>query len=292
MSPAAAPGAGTLAVSAARRPSTLRASIRGAYILWYRDVVRFTRDRTRFAISLAMPVLYLLVLGTGLSASLGGGFAAPGLNYIQYMYPGIVGMTVLMSGLMGAISIVMDREFGFLREVMVSPVRGSAVAVGKALGGATQALVQGVVIVALAPLVGVSLTLQSIVGVLVVTAVLAFALSSLGVLVSARMRSMQGFQVAMNLLTMPMFFLSGAMFLLNNLPPWMTVLTRLNPAAYGIDALRRVVLGGAGMSSDAVDGLSMTVFDTVVPVAAEVGLLVAFGCVMLALAARSFGTRQ
>jgi ABC-2 type transport system permease protein len=282
----------SLAVAVARRPSTWRASLRAVYIIWYRDMIRFVRDRARLVTALAMPVLYLGVFGTGLSSALGGGFAIPGLKYILYMFPGVIGMTVLMSGLMGAMSIVWDREFGFLKEVLVAPIHGSAVAVGKALGGASQAMIQGVVILVLAPLLGVALAPLGVVELLGLIFALAFALSSLGVLISTRMKTMQGFQVVMNLLMMPMFFLSGALFLLNGLPGWMTVLTRINPAAYGVDALRRVALGGAGLPSGAVDRLAMTLLGRTVPIAAEVAVLACFGLAALGLAARGFGTRE
>jgi ABC-2 type transport system permease protein len=284
--------AGSVTVADTRLPSTWRASLRAVYIIWYRDMLRFVRDRVRFATSLAMPVLYLGVFGTGLSSAMGGGFGVPGLKYIQYMFPGVIGMTVLMSGLMGAMSIVWDREFGFLKEVLVAPVHGAAVAVGKALGGATQATIQGVVILILAPLLGVALTPLGVVQLLVLIFLLAFAVSSLGVLISTRMKTMQGFQAVMNLLMMPMFFLSGALFLLNGLPGWMTALTRINPAAYGIDALRRVALTGAGLPNGAVDRLAMTFNGTTVPIAAEIAVLGCFGLAALGLAAWGFGARE
>ena len=279
-------------VAGARLPSTWRASLRAVHVIWYRDMLRFVRDRTRFVTSLAMPLLYLGVFGTGLSAAMGGGFGVPGLQYSQYMFPGVVGMTVLMSGLMGAMPIVWDREFGFLKEVLVAPIHGSAVAVGKALGGATQATVQGVVILIPAPLLGVVLTPGGVAALVGLIFLLAFALASLGVLISTRTKTMQGFQAVMNLLLMPMFFLSGALFLLNGLPGWMTALTRINPAAYGIDALRRVALGGVGLPGGAVDRLAMTLNGTVVPIAADVAVLTCFGVAALGFAARGFAARE
>ncbi len=171
-----------------------------------------------------------------------GGFGGPGssLQYVQFIFPGIIGMSVLFTSIFGAMSIVWDREFGFLKEVLVAPIHRSAVAIGKTLGGATQAMIQGLVILVLAPLVGVKLTVVGVVELVPLIFVFAFALSALGVAVAARMRTMQGFQVVMNFLMMPMFFLAGALFPLGgNLPAWLLVLTRLDPASYGIDALRR-----------------------------------------------------
>jgi ABC-2 type transport system permease protein len=284
----------------ARRSGTVWPTLRAIYIIWYRDVLRFWRDRLRLVASLAQPLLFLIVFGTGLSSALqgaggafGGGAGAPaGFTYAQFIFPGIIGMSVLFSAIFGAMSIVWDREFGFLKEVLVAPIDRSAVAIGKALGGATQAMVQGLVLLVLAPLVGVKLTVLSVVELLPLVFVLAFALSSLGVALASRMRSMQGFQVVMNFLMMPMFFLSGALFPLSGLPDWMAVLTRIDPASYGMDPLRRVVLEGAGIPTAALDRLGLTIGGTVLPILAEEGILLAFGLVMLAIAVRNFRVRD
>jgi len=284
----------------ARRSGTVWPTLRAIYIIWYRDVLRFWRDRLRLVASLAQPLLFLIVFGTGLSSALqgagggfGGGAGAPaGFTYAQFIFPGIIGMSVLFSAIFGAMSIVWDREFGFLKEVLVATIDRSAVAIGKALGGATQAMVQGLVLLVLAPLVGVKLTVLSVVELLPLVFVLAFALSSMGVALASRMRSMQGFQVVMNFLMMPMFFLSGALFPLSGLPDWMAVLTRIDPASYGMDPLRRVVLEGAGIPAAALDRLGLTIGGTTLPILAEEGILLAFGLVMLGIAVRNFRVRD
>ena len=291
---------GTATAERARRQSTLRPTLRAIYIIWYRDVLRYWRDRTRLVASLAQPLLFLLVFGTGLSSALsgaGGGIggaagAAVGLTYTQFIFPGIIGMSVLFSAIFGAMSIVWDREFGFLKEVLVAPIDRSAVAIGKSLGGATQAMVQGLILLILAPLIGVKLTVASVAALVPLVFVLAFALSAMGVAIASRMRTMQGFQVVMNFLMMPMFFLSGALFPLSGLPAWMTVLNRIDPAAYGMDPLRRVVLGGAGVPSAVLDRLGLTLFDTVLPIVVEALILLGFGVVMLAIAVRNFRVRD
>jgi ABC-2 type transport system permease protein len=283
-----------------RPRGTIWPTLRAIYIIWYRDVLRYWRDRTRLVASLAQPLLFLIVFGTGLSSALQGaaggfgGAAAAGtsLTYTQFIFPGIIGMSVLFSAIFGAMSIVWDREFGFLKEVLVAPIDRSAVAIGKSLGGATQAMVQGLILLVLAPLIGVKLTLVSVLVLVPLVFVLAFALSSMGVAIASRMRSMQGFQMVMNFLMMPMFFLSGALFPLSGLPVWMTVLTRLDPAAYGMDPLRRVVLGGAGLPSVALDKMGLTLFGNVLPIVAEAGILFAFGVLMLAIAVRNFRVRD
>ncbi len=292
----------TAAAESGRRRSTVWPTLRAIYIIWYRDVLRYWRDRTRLVASLAQPLLFLIVFGTGLSSALsgaGGGAAiggaagaAAGLTYTQFIFPGIIGMSVLFSAIFGAMSIVWDREFGFLKEVLVAPIDRSAVAIGKSLGGATQAMVQGLILLILAPLIGVKLTLGSVAALVPLVFVLAFALSAMGVAIASRMKSMQGFQMVMNFLMMPMFFLSGALFPLSGLPAWMTVLTRIDPAAYGMDPLRRVVLGGAGLPSFALDKMGLTLFDNVLPIVVEAAILLGFGVVMLAIAVRNFRVRD
>ena len=284
-------------MAARPRRSGMWLTLRAIYIIWYRDLLRFWRDRLRLIGSLAQPLLFLIVFGTGLGSALGGGgggFGGGGssLNYTQFIFPGIIGMSILFSAIFGAMSIVWDREFGFLKEVLVAPIDRSAVAIGKALGGATQAMVQGLILLVLAPVVGVKLTVVSVVLVIAFSFLLAFSLSSLGVLIASRMKSMQGFQVIMNFLMMPIFFLSGSLFPLQGLPDWMTVLTRTDPASYGMDPLRRVMLDGAGLPQAALNQLSLTIGDYVLPIWLEALVLLAFGLVALAFAVVAFRRRD
>src|SRR5881227_577738 len=175
---------------------TRMASLRAIYIIWYRDILRYWRDRWRLVASLAQPLLFLIVFGSGLSSSLGSGTlfgARGGLSYIQFMYPGIIGMSILFTAIFGAMSIVWDREFGFLKEVLVAPIDRWAVAVGKALGGTTQAMIQGLILLVLAPFVGVKLNILTVVEVVPLAAVLAFGLASFGVMVASTLRSLQSF---------------------------------------------------------------------------------------------------
>jgi ABC-2 type transport system permease protein len=284
----AVPAAASSRSASIRRVDTRRATLRAIYIIWYRDVLRYSRDRMRLLASLAQPLLFLLIFGTGLSASLrglGGGLGgASSINYVQFIYPGIIGMAVLFTSIFSAMSIVWDREFGFLKEVLVAPIDRSAIAIGKALGGSTQAMVQGVILLILAPIVGVTLTPLAVLELIPLIFVLAFALTTLGVVLAAGMKSMQGFQAVMNFLMMPIFFLSGALFPLSNLPWWMTGLTRIDPAAYGIDPIRRVILGASGIPTAVTDRLALTVGGQTLPLLTEVGLVLAFGFVMLGIA--------
>jgi ABC-2 type transport system permease protein len=271
------------------------ASLRAVYIIWYRDVIRYLRDRFRLVASLAQPVLYLVIFGTGLSSSLGGGrggFGGGALDYKQFLYGGIIGMSILFISIFSGMSIVWDREFGFLKEILVAPINRSAVAVGKTLGGATQAMVQGLILLLLAPVAGVKLTALSVVELLPLMAVMSFALTAMGVALAARMRSMQGFQGVMNFLMMPLFFLSGALFPLKGLPAWMDVLTHLDPMAYGVDPVRKVILGGSGVPARVTDSLGLSLGGQPIPVLGEAALMLAFGLLMLTLAIISFRVRD
>jgi ABC-2 type transport system permease protein len=284
--------------TAAQRNPAIAAPLRGVnggllgaiYIVWWRDLLRYWRDRARVGASLAQPLLYLVIFGTGLASSLGGGFAAgTGVSYTQFIFPGVISMSVLFTSIFGAMSIVWDREFGFMRELLVAPIDRSAIAIGKTLGGATQAMIQGLILLVLAPFVGVSLDVKTVLEVIGLVFVLAFGLSALGVALASAMKSMQGFQVVMNFLMLPMFFLSGALFPLVGLPGWMTVLTRLNPASYGIDPIRRVLLGASGFPAER---LAITIFDQTLPIPVESAIVLVFGFVMLGIAVRNFAKRD
>lgn len=214
--------------------------IMAVYILWLRDLKRYWYDKARIIASLGQPILFLFVLGTALSPTFHG---TAGINFSEFIFPGVIAMTVLFTSIFSAISIVWDREFGFLKEVLVAPVSRWSIVAGKALGGSTVAMIQGAIMLCLAPLVGVKLTIGIILLSLCVMFLIALAISSLGIVIAARMKEMEGFQMVVNFLIMPLFFLSGALFPLDRLPPWLSVLTRLDPLTYGVDMLRGVMLG-------------------------------------------------
>ncbi|MCY0881232.1 MAG: ABC transporter permease [Firmicutes bacterium] len=216
-------------------------AIRGMYVIWLREIIRFYREPTRIIGMIAQPLLYLILVGNGLSHGFALRTGGRDTDYLTFMFPGIVGMSVLFTSMFSAMSIVWDREFGFLKEVLVSAVPRSAIALGKALGGSTIALAQGVILLLLAPLAHISLSFGRFWAVLGILALLALTLNSLGLAIASRMRSVQGFQVIMNFLIMPMFFLSGAIYPLKGMPAWLMDLMRIDPLTYGVDALRHVI---------------------------------------------------
>ncbi|MDD3717442.1 MAG: ABC transporter permease [Actinomycetota bacterium] len=237
-----------------RSPSWLARLGIGIYITWLRDVKRFFRDRIRLVGAFAQPLIYLFILGTGLESAFQA-FGSGETKYVTYMFPGILCMTVLFTSMFSAISIIWDREFGFLKEMLVAPIPRSSLAVGKVFGGATTAIMQGFILLLFMPLVGIPFDIGKILLMLLVMFLLSISLTSFGVAFAARMHSMEAFPIIMNFVLLPMFFLSGAMFPLQGLPGWMTVLTKINPMSYAVDAVRGVALRGIEITSTAAFSL-------------------------------------
>jgi len=260
-------------------------NLRGVYIIWYRDILRFWHDRMRMATAVIFPILFLFVFGSGLSARMG--VLGAGFDFTQFIFPGVIGMSVLMASFMAGVSVVWDREFGFLKEVLVAPISRASVAVGKALGAATVAMLQGLIIMVFAPLVGISLSGWTVLSVLPLMFLLAASMSSMGILLATRIRSMEAFQAVMQMLMFPMVFLSGVFFPMQGLPQWMSILVRINPATYGIAPIRQVVLGA---SSDSAFTISL--FGHIMSIWDNVAVLAAFGGVMIILAMWSFGSQE
>jgi len=248
-------------------------------MVWQREMIRFFRMPSRIITGLAQPLLFLFVLGAGIEP-LVGDRTAGGVDYQEFIFPGVIAMSVLFSSLFSAISIVWDREFGFLREMLVAPVSRASLVLGKAVGGGSIAVVQGLILLLAAPLVGVSLNPLEFVAMFGLLLLLAFALNAFGIVIASRMQRMEGFQVVMTLVVNPMLFLSGAIFPLAGLPTWLAVATRLNPATYGVDPIRRVMLGD--------DAVPLTWGDWVVPIGLEVLIVFTLGVGMLAIAVQSF----
>ena len=277
----------TAALPARGWRADVRANASGVYIIWYREVLRYWRDRARLVSSLGQPLLFLVVFGSGLTASLGAGLTSElgDVSYVRFLFPGIVTMAVLFTAVFSAMSIVWDREFGFLREVLVAPISRAAVVLGKALGGSTVAMCQGAILLVLAPILGVSLNPLLILELLGLMFLTALALTSMGILIAARLESMQAFQMIMNFLILPMFFLSGAFFPLKQLPAWMSVVTRLDPVAYGVDPMRRLLLGAKLAPGIKIANHHLGTLEDIL-------ILACFAVVMMLLAMRAFETQE
>lgn len=211
------------------------------YILWLRELRRYTRSRAQIVASLGQPLLYLLALGFGL----GPVFRKAGQgSYLQFVAPGVIAMTVLFSSVFSGIALLWDRQFGFLKETLVAPVPRIQVMIGKTLGGATVALLQGLLVVIVCLIAGFrSVSLAAIPAAFLFMALIAFLFAALGTAIGSVLQDMQGFQLIMNFLVMPIFFLSGALFPLNGLPKALSVATAADPLSYGIDGMRMALLG-------------------------------------------------
>lgn len=217
----------------------------GVGALWWREVIRFLRQRSRLIGAFAQPLLFWVLLGGGFSASLRPPGAPDDLGTMAYFYPGIIGLVLLFTAIFSTIAVVEDRKSGFLQGVLVAPISRGRIVLGQALGGTTLAVLQGVLFLALAPLVGIHLSVLAIAAVVVVIAAIAFALTSLGLVIAWRMESTQGFHAIMNLILMPIWILSGAFFPASGAAGWLGWLMQLNPLTYGMAALRRCLYLGA-----------------------------------------------
>jgi ABC-2 type transport system permease protein len=288
-----APGAGesdlTTLIRVAVPERSVRADLRAVSIVWRRELIRFRSDRLRAVTSLVQPVLFLFILGTGLSRLAGRGLPS-GVDFQTFIYPGVLAMSVLFTSIFSAASIVWDREFGFLREMLVAPVRRWAIVIGKCLGGATVATFQGIVFLALAGVAHVPynpVLLLTLVGELLL---LSFTLTAFGVMMAARIKQIQAFMALTQMFVMPLFFLSGALYPLNGLPSWLTVLTRIDPLTYIVDPMRQAVFGHLTVSPLALSELSpgVTWNGWLVPTGLSLAIVAVMGLAMLGIAIAEF----
>lgn len=270
-------------------PRSLRHDLRAVKIVFHREVLRFVSERMRVISSLIQPVLWLLVLGTGLSSLMATG-GGDGVDLKTFIFPGVCAMTVMFTAMFSAASIVWDREFGFLREMLVAPVSRGAIVIGKCLGGALVATAQGAIILTLAGLVGVPYDPVLLLTLLAEMFLAAFTITAFGLLVAARMRNMQSFFGLMQMAIMPMLFLSGALFPLAGLPSWLQALTTVNPMTYAVDPMRQAVFGRLDVSPqvNAVLNPGVSWGGWQVPVGLELGLVAVMAAVLLGCAVARF----
>jgi ABC-2 type transport system permease protein len=228
------------------------------YMIWLRDLIRYVRQRSQLYGSIFRPILWLFILGTGLRPSF---HTVGGFNYTQFIFPGIIAMSLIFASIQSAISIIWDREFGFLKEILVAPVSRTSIALGKAFAGSTLSVMQGVIILIFAPLIRVPIAWYNILALIPAMFLISFALVGIGIIIASRMTSFEGFGTFMNFLIMPMFFLSGAMFPVSGLPAWLKTILYINPLSYGVDLLRKIVLGIAAFPT-IVDCAFLLIFGT------------------------------
>jgi ABC-2 type transport system permease protein len=271
---------------------SIGSELRAIRVVWRRELIRFSRDRLRIITSLVQPFLFLFVLGTGLSSLASAG--THGVNFKTFIYPGVLCMAVMFTAMFSAASIVWDREFGFLREMMVAPVRRSSIVLGKCLGGATVATFQGLIVIAIAPLVDIHYELTLILELFALALLLAFAITAFGVMFAARVNQMQSFMALMQMAIMPMFFLSGALFSVAQLPAWLAVLNRLDPLTYAVSPMRHAIFDHLNVSSAARHALDpgITWWGWHVPTLLEPVVIAALGLGMLSIAIWEFSRAE
>ncbi len=272
-------------VAAVRVPErSWRSEGRAIRAVWWREMIRFADDRVRIVTALIQPLLFLFVLAPGLESL--SAASTDGVDLKTFMFPGVLCMAMWFSGMISAASLVMDRQLGFLREMVVAPIRRSSIVLGKCLGGMTSALVQGLILLALAGLADVPYDPVLLLGVFGLQLLIAFSVTAIGVMVATSVKQAPTFNSVMQLLVFPVVFLSGAMYPVAGLPSWLGVLNRINPLTYAVDPMRRLVFDHLDISAVARDRLApgVTWWGWTVPTVVEVAIVLALGAAMLTIA--------
>jgi ABC-2 type transport system permease protein len=265
-----------------------RSEARAVRAVWWREMIRFLDDRVRIVTALIQPLLFLFVLAPGLQKL--SKASTDGVDLTTFMFPGILCMAMWFSAMISAASLVMDRQLGFLREMVVAPVRRSSIVLGKCVGGMTIAMTQGVILLALAGLVHVPYDPVLLLRIFVLQLLIAFTVTALGVMVATTITQAQTFNSVMQLLVFPTVFLSGAMYPVSGLPSWLGALNRVNPLTYAVDPMRRLVFDHLDISEATRHRLApgVTWWGWRVPTFAEVGIVLALGLAMLGVAIFKF----
>lgn len=212
--------------------------LNAVYVIVARELKKFVREKSRLLSAIARPLLWLFIVGAGISRIVS---TDTGVPYTQFIFPGIIGMTILFSSIFSSISIIWDKEFGFMKEILVAPVSRFSIVVGKALSGTVVSTIQAVIILALFPILGFQLGILQIMSLIAICLMLSFCISSFGIVLATFYESYESFSVIMNFIIMPMFFLSGAMYPVKLLPELLRFIAKINPLTYGIDALKYVL---------------------------------------------------
>src|ERR687895_2315354 len=211
------------------------------YAIWLREFKVFIRERSRLVASTFTPLLWLFVIGSGMGSN-GINSINANVDYQQFLFPGIVCMSIIFSSIFYGSYIIWDRKFDFLKSVMVAPVSRGIIFTGKTFGGMSNSLVQAFILLIVGALIGIQFSAISLLQTVAIVLLLSFALTSLGLALGSYMHSLEGFQMIVSFVVLPLFFLSGALFPLDNLPEWLSILTMLDPATYAVDALRNTIL--------------------------------------------------
>ena len=248
--------------------------VNAVYVIVAREFKKFVRERSRLVSTIARPLVWLFLVGGGMSRLVP---ASGGVSYIQFIFPGILGMTILFSSIFSSISIIWDKEFGFMKEILVAPISRFSVVIGKAMSGMVLSTLQAIIILFFFPFLGFKIGILSVAGVIVVCMILSFAIASFGILLASFYESYESFSVIMNFIVMPMFFLSGAMYPVKLMPSVLKIFTKINPLTYGVDALKHMIFPAeAGpMSAD-------------FPLYVDLSAIIAAAVIFVAIGGRAF----
>ena len=268
-------------MNAADVPSLTQSFVLPTYSLWRREVVRFLRQRSRIVGALGTPLLFWLFIGSGLNRSFAPGGVSDTVSYLTYLFPGSIVLIILFTAIFATISVIEDRQAGFLQSVLAAPVDRSAIVMGKVLGSSTLAMIQAMLFLALAPLAGIPLSIGSILAVLGVGLIVSLALSALGLQLAWRIGSTQGYHAVMNLVLIPMWLLSGAFFPSTGASKWVSWMMAVNPLTYGVAAMRHALYWGSSDLAPSTPSFGLSLSVTVV-----------FAAVMIGLATRTVATRS
>jgi ABC-2 type transport system permease protein len=245
--------------------------LEGVYTVWLREMIRYFRQKERIISSLAMPVFWLLIFGGSMRASVDIG----DVDYNSFIAPGVVAMSILFTSIMSGISVIWDKELGFMKEMLVSPVSRISIVLGKALGTATTALIQGSMILLISVLTGLEISLLTFITLIPIMILISLGLVGIGISIASLMNNIEGFQLIMNFIVMPMFFLSGALFPINNLPAVLRFVTYIDPLTYGVETLRYTIIGVSH-----------------IPFPISLSVVIGFSCLTLIVSAWLFGRRE
>ncbi|BDH78943.1 MAG TPA: ABC transporter permease [Methanothermobacter sp.] len=247
--------------------------IEGIYTIWLREMKRFLRYRSRIVTSIVTPLLWLIIFGTGLGASIR--FATVPGGYRAFIYPGIIGQTILFTSIFSGVSVIIDRQYGFLKEILVAPISRTSIVLGKAFGISTASMIQTTILLLLSFLVGIIMTPACFLVTLILSLIISMGFGGLGLMIAAFTDSMEGFNLIMSFIVLPIFLLSGALFPITGLPAWLKSAVYLNPLTYGVDAMRYTILR-----------------DSVFPLEVNVLVISAFAVMMVFLAAFMFNVKE
>lgn len=280
-------------IASVRVPApSLAHEARATLVVWSREMIRFQRDPSRVIASLVQPLLFLFVLGGGLGALVQS--STGGVDFKTFLFPGVLSMSVLFTAAFAGISMVWDREFGFLREMLVAPVSTTSILLGKCLGGASVATIQAVVVLALAGLVGVPYDPLMMLELVVLLFLMSFMITALGLVLASRVKQVQSAMPLVQMIITPLMFLSGALFPLSNLPPWLTVVTHINPMTYAVEPVRAVVFAHLTIPAPARAILDPGIHwgNWEVPTSLQVALVAVASLVLLGLSVKLFNRTE